>query len=220
MAKRTQAKAVPRTPLSKERVLRAAVELADAHGVEAVSMRRLAQELGVEAMSLYNHVANKDEILDGLVETVASEVEIPSDADDWKGALRTIAVSAREVLVRHRWASSLWMARGKPGPARLAYGEALLRTLREGGFSEDLTYHAFHILEALILGVATMHMNLPREGELAKMAERFADLVPVDEYPYLVEHVRQHMDPRMAEQSGYEFGIDLIIDGLERARDA
>src|SRR5438034_7452211 len=132
MATQTDPAPQPRVPLSKERVLRAAVELADAHGVEAVSMRRLAQELGVEAMSLYNHVANKDEILDGLVETVAAEVEIPSDPDDWKVALRAIALSAREVLVRHKWASSLWMARGTPGPARLAYGEALLRTLREG----------------------------------------------------------------------------------------
>jgi AcrR family transcriptional regulator len=200
-------------------VLRAAVELADAQGIEAVSMRRLAQELGVEAMSLYNHVANKDEILDGLVETVAEEVEIPSDASDWKVGLRTIALSAREVLLRHRWASSLWMERGTPGPARLGYGEALLRTLREGGFSKELTYDAFHILEALILGVATMHMNLPHGGEFTDMAKRFAAQLPADEYPYLIEHVWQHLEPH-PERSGYEFAIDLLIDGLERARDA
>ena len=217
MARQTQAGAAPRAPLSRERVLRAAVELADAHGIEAVSMRRLAQELGVEAMSLYNHVANKDEILDGLVETVAGEVDIPSDGEDWKVTLRTIALSAREVLLRHRWASSLWMERGTPGPARLGYGEALLRTLREAGFSKDLTYDAFHILEALILGVATMHMNLPQQGEFASMAERFLQQLPADEYPYLIEHVRQHLEPRPGEQSGFEFAIDLLIDGLERA---
>jgi AcrR family transcriptional regulator len=219
MTAKADSSAKPRVPLSRDRVLRAAVELADAHGIEAVSMRRLAQELGVEAMSLYNHVANKDEILDGLVETVAGEVEIPSDADDWKVALRTIALSARDVLLRHRWASSLWMERGTPGPARLGYGEALLRTLREGGFSKELTYHAFHILEALILGVATMHMNMPHEGAFAGMAQRFLQQLPADDYPYLIEHIHQHLEAQ-PEQSGFEFAIDLIIDGLERARAA
>src|SRR5919202_1652863 len=124
-----------RTPLNKERVLAAAVALADADGVESVSMRRIAQELGVEAMSLYNHVANKDEILDGLVDAVAGEIELPASDTEWKSALRQILLSARDVLMRHRWARSLWMARGMPGPARLAYAESILRTLREGGFS-------------------------------------------------------------------------------------
>ena len=208
-----------RTPLNKERVLAAAVALADADGVESVSMRRIAQELGVEAMSLYNHVANKDEILDGLVEAVAGEIEPPPDGVDWKSALRHILVSAHETLLRHRWAQSLWMARGAPGPARLRYAESILRTLREAGFSAELTYHAFHIVEALVLGVTTQHMSVPaRRDEFSDMAERFLSRLPEGEVPYLIEHVKQHLEPREG-QRGFEFAVDLIVDGLERARD-
>ena len=208
-----------RTPLNKQRVLRAAVELADAHGVDAVSMRRLAQELGVEAMSLYNHVKNKDEILDGLVETVAQEIEPPPDGADWKAALRHILVSAHETLLRHRWAQSLWMARGMPGPARLAYAESILRTLREAGFSKDVTYHAFHLLEALVLGVTTQHMSVPEKvEEFRDVAQRFIERLPKDDVPYLIEHAEQHFASD-SPTGGYAWAIDLIIDGLERTRD-
>ena len=207
-----------RKKLSKEVVLRAAVELADAEGVEAVSMRRLAQELGVEAMSLYNHVANKDEILDGLVETVATEIERPPTDADWKEALRHILVSAQETLTRHRWAQSLWMARGMPGPARLAYAESILRTLREAGFSKDLTYHAFHLVEALVLGVTTQHMSVPEnKDQFRDVAQRFIDRLPQDEVPYLIEHAQQHFAPD-APTGGYAWAVDLIIDGLDRER--
>ncbi|MFL5919364.1 MAG: TetR/AcrR family transcriptional regulator [Gaiellaceae bacterium] len=209
-----------RTPLNKERVLRAAVAIADEGGLEAVSMRRVAKELGVEAMSLYNHVSNKDEILDGLVEAVAGEIDIPADDVDWKTAVRTIALSAHATLRRHRWAQSLWMARGGPGPARLSYAEALLRAFRGGGFSKDLTYDAFHIFEALILGVTAQHLSVPGEGaDLAGLAEGFLGRLPADEYPYLIEHVKQHLDPSPSDHSGFEFAIDLLLDGLERARD-
>jgi AcrR family transcriptional regulator len=205
-----------RTPLNKDRVLRAAVELADAHGVEAVSMRRLAQELGVEAMSLYNHVANKDEILDGLIETVATEIELPQPGADWKEALRHILLSAQQTLLRHRWAQSLWMARGMPGPARLSYAESILRSLREAGFSKELTYHAFHMIEALVLGVTTQHMSVPEnKDEFRDVAQRFIDRLPKDDVPYLIEHAQQHFAAD-APTGGFAWAVDLIIEGLER----
>jgi AcrR family transcriptional regulator len=217
VAKRTQP-AAPRTPLSKERVLRAAVALADADGLESLTMRRLAKELGVEAMSLYNHVANKDEILDGIVDVVTGEIDLPSDETDWKTALRRSSISHRDVFVRHRWASSLSMSRQSGGPARLRYGDWMLRKLRQAGFSKELIYHAFHVLEAYILGFTTMHLNFPYKGEeLAGMAATFLQQLPADDYPDLVVHIKEHLEPRGGGEGGFELGLDLLLDGLERA---
>ena len=210
--------AAPRTPLSKERVLRAAIELADAEGIDALSMRRLAKELGVEAMSLYNHVANKGEILGGIIDLVAGEFDLPSDESDWKLAMRRNAISSRDVLLRHRWATSIWMSQGG-GPARLRNGDWMLRTLREAGFSPELIYHAFHILESYVLGYTLQQLNFPYKGEeLADLAAGFLEQIPVEEYPDLVEHIHQHIEPHDEETSGFEMGLDLILDGLDRAR--
>ncbi len=210
--------AAPRTPLSKERVLRAAIELADAEGIDALSMRRLAKELGVEAMSLYNHVANKGEILGGIIDLVAGEFDLPSDENDWKLAMRRNAISSRDVLLRHRWATSIWMSQGG-GPARLRNGDWMLRTLREAGFSPELIYHAFHILESYVLGYTLQQLNFPYKGEeLADLAAGFLEQIPVEEYPDLVEHIHQHIEPHDEETSGFEMGLDLILDGLDRAR--
>ena len=221
MASRTDASAAPRAPLSRERVLRAAVELADAEGLDALSMRRLARELGVEAMSLYNHVANKDEILAGMMEIAVGEIELPMDAADWKAAMRRSAISNRDVLRRHSWASSLWMSRQSGGPAQLRRTDWMLRTLREAGLSKDLVYHALHILEAYVLGATVQHQSFPYRGEeLAGMANTFLQQLPADEYPDLVEHVRQHLDPPSGAEGGFELGLDLILSGLERLRDA
>jgi AcrR family transcriptional regulator len=221
MARKIDPSAAPRTPLSKQRVLGAAIVLADAGGIEALSMRRLAKELGVEAMSLYNHVANKDEILGGIMDVVVGEIDLPSDAADWKTAVRRSAISARDVFLRHRWASGLWMSRQSGGPARLRHGDWLLRTLREAGFSTDLIYHAFHILESYVQGYTLQQLNFPYKGEeLAGMAESFLRQLPADEYPDLVEHIRQHLEPHEEGEGGFEFGLDLILDGLERVRDA
>ncbi|MDP8907678.1 MAG: TetR/AcrR family transcriptional regulator C-terminal domain-containing protein, partial [Chloroflexota bacterium] len=151
MAKRADPLPTPREPLSRDRVLQAAVALADRSGIDALSMRKLADELGVEAMSLYYHVANKDAILDGIMDVVTSEIELPSDSSDWKTALRQNALSTRDVLLRHPWASGLRVSRRGDGPARLRHEEWMLRTLREAGFSKDLTYHAFHTLESHVL---------------------------------------------------------------------
>jgi AcrR family transcriptional regulator len=205
-----------RTPLSRERVLRAAVALADEGGIEALSMRRLARELGVEAMSLYNHVANKDAILDGIVDAVVGEIELPSNGVDWRSAMRRNVISTRDVLVRHPWASKLWMARQTGGPAQLRNADWRLRVLREAGFSNDVIYHAFHILEAYVLGYTGMQLSFPYKGEeLAGMATTFLQQLPADEYPDLVDHIMQHLQPHEEGEGGFELGLDLILDGLQ-----
>jgi AcrR family transcriptional regulator len=216
MANKTRA----RSPLTKERVLRAALRLADKDGIDSLSMRKLGQELGVEAMSLYNHVANKDEVLDGIVEVVVKEIEPPLDDADWKATLRQNAISTHQVLMRHPWAASLWWRRAE-GPDRMRKAELMLRTLREAGFSEELTYHGYHVLVGHILGFTLQALNFPIETkeELAEMAAKFLEDFPADEYPYLAEHIRQHVDPGDSDEGAFEFGLDLILDGLERLRD-
>jgi AcrR family transcriptional regulator len=219
MAK-TGARAKPRIPLSRERVLRAAITLADEGGIEALSMRKLAKELGVEAMSLYNHVANKDEILDGIIDVVASEADLPPDGVDWKTAIRQSAIATRDVFLRHPWASSLWMSRQGGGSARLRRADWMLRTLREAGLSKDLTYHAYHIVESHILGFTIQQLNFEHtEEELPGLAARFLQQLPADEYPDFVEHVMQHLEPSHGDEGGFEFGLDLVLDGLEGLRD-
>jgi AcrR family transcriptional regulator len=210
-----------RTPLNRDRVLRAAVELVDESGLEALSMRRLAKELGVEAMSLYNHVANKGEILDGIIDVVVGEIDLAPAGVEWRTAIHRRATSTRDVLLRHRWASKLWMSQGTEGGARLQYGDSLLRTLREAGFPQEVVYHAFHVLEAYVLGYAGLHLSFPYQGEaLETLATDFIQQLPADEYPDLVEHIRQHLEPREGEKGGFEFGLDLILDSLERLREA
>ncbi len=217
MARRRQA--ARRTPLTRERVLQAAITLADEGGLEALSMRKLAQELGVEAMSLYNHVANKDDIVNGIIELVASEIEPPADGVDWKTAIRQSSISAHEALSRHSWAATIWMSAGGISPRRLGYADAILRVLREAGFSADLTYHGYHSIAGHVQGFTLQELNFPYEREeLKEMAARFLRDFPIDDYPDLAEHIRQHVEPRHEHQGAFEFGLDLILDGLERLR--
>jgi AcrR family transcriptional regulator len=184
-------------------------------------MRRLGQELGVEAMSLYSHVANKEDILDGIVDLVAGEIDPPRPELGWKAAVRELAVSWRELFLRHRWAHAIWMSRGKIGDDRMRLGEAMLRTFREGGLSEDLTYRAFHILQSHVIGYAAYQLSFPfTKDELAGLAQSFLRDFPVEEFPYLMEHVKQHLAPPSADGSDFEFGLDLILDGLERLHEA
>ena len=213
----------PRVPLSRERVLRAAIALADEGGIESLSMRKLGQELGVEAMSLYHHVANKDDLLDGIVDVVTSEIEVPSDETDWKEAIRRTAISSHDVFVRHRWSCSLMMRRARPSPDRIRWMEAVLRTFREAGFSADMTHHAFHALDSHITGFTLWQVSMPFETkeELVDLAEGFMQSIPADEYPYIIEHAEQHIAPSSPDgKSEFEFGLDLILDGLERLRDS
>jgi AcrR family transcriptional regulator len=217
----TDASSARRAPLTRERVLAAAVAIADESGIDALSMRRLAGELGVKAMSLYNHVANKDDVLDAIVETVAGEIAIPADGTEWKAAIRESTISAHETLLRHPWASDLWM-RQAPGPSRLRYMELLLATMRDAGFSEDLTYHAYHILTSHFLGYTVQALNYRAlaKQDVMGMAARFLETFPADDFPHFAEHVQQHIESRHDDVNAFELGLDLILDGIERMRDA
>jgi AcrR family transcriptional regulator len=201
-------------------VLRAAIDLADQGGITALTMRKLAQELGVEAMSLYYYVAKKDDLLAGMVDLVVREMELPSMGDDWKAALRKSAISAHDVLVRHAWACGLMMS-VQDGTARLRWMDAVLRCLREAGFSTELTHHAYHALDSHITGFTLWQLSFPFEAEqLADVAATFLRELPVDEYPYLAEHVEWHLtETRDDDEGEFAFGLDLILDGLERMRD-
>jgi AcrR family transcriptional regulator len=207
--------------LTRERVLRAAIALADEGGIESVTMRRLGLALGVEAMSLYNHVANKDDILNAIVDIVESEIELPSGGADWKAALRKTAISAHDVFVRHPWAASLTLSATGTRPARWRYMDAILGCLREAGFSAEMTDHAYHALESHIAGFTLWAAQLEVDAEeLPDLAATFLRELPVDEFPYLVEHVHQHLKDRNPEDEGsFAFGLDLILDGLEKIRD-
>jgi AcrR family transcriptional regulator len=207
-------------PLSRQRVLDAAVALADQDGVGALSMRKLAQELGVEAMSLYHHVAGKDAILDGIVDVVFGEIELPSGDGGWKAAMRRRAVSARAALRRHPWATALMESRTTPGPANLRHHDAVLGVLRNAGFSVALAAHAYSLLDAYIYGFALQESSLPFETpeETAEVAESIMAGYPADAFPYLTEMAVEHvLQPGYDYGNEYQFGLELILDGLERA---
>jgi AcrR family transcriptional regulator len=221
MTAQTDPNAKPRTPLSKERVLRAAIDLADRGGLASLSMRKLAQALGVEAMSLYNHVTNKDEILDGIVDVVFGEIGLPPKGAGWKPAMRQRAVSAREVLSRHPWAIGLMESRSKPGHATLQHHDAVIGALREGGFSIPMAAHAYSVLDGYIYGFALTHTNLPfgTSEETAELAQDIMGRFSTHEYPHLTELTVQHvLQPGYDYVKEFEFGLDLILDGLERLR--
>ncbi len=212
----------PRTPLTRERVLRAGIALADEAGIEGVSMRKLGQELGVEAMSLYNHVANKDDLLTGITDLALNEIEL-SDEGDWKAALRQSAVSAHDVLFRHPWACSLAMSPGRTLTTQVHRMEWTLRRLREAGFSADVTYHAYHALDSHVLGFTLWqlgHSSIATD-DFADLAASFLRKFPVNDYPYLNEHAQQHLTGFGREGKGaFELVLDLILDGLEQLRAA
>jgi AcrR family transcriptional regulator len=225
MAIRTRETAKRRVPLNRERVLRAAVALADQGGFESLTMRKLAKELGVEAMSLYNHVASKDDLLDGMVDVVFGEIELPSTDVDWKTAMRTRAVSTREVLARHRWAIGLMEGRTTHGPANLSLHNAVLGCLRAAGFSVEMTVHAYSVQDAYIYGFALQESDMSSESadDFAAEAQRQMHeyQAVLADYPHLVEVVGGHVA-----KSGYDyateflFGLDLILDALDTLRDA
>ncbi len=221
MATQTEPSARPRTPLNRERVLRAAISVADLGGIESLTMRKLGQELGVEAMSLYNHVANKDDVLDGIVDLVFSEIAVPSNQADWKAAMRQRAISAREVLLRHPWATRLMQSRTKPGPATLRHHDSVLGSLREAGFTLDMAAHAYSVMDSYIYGFALQQMNLPLDTleNAAGVAQDILRQLPADKYPHLAEMIIEHaMRPGYAYADEFEFGLDLILDGLDRLR--
>jgi AcrR family transcriptional regulator len=222
MAPRTKRATEPRIPLSRDRVLCAAVAFADQSGVAPLSMRKLGEALGVKAMSLYNHVANKGELLDGMVDLVFSEIDLPSGGADWKTAMRQRAVSARQALSRHPWAIGLMESRSSPGPATLRPHDTVIGTLREAGFSIEMAAHAFSVLDSYIYGFALQEASLPFDTaeETAELAQTILARFPPDEYPHLTELTLGHvLQPGYNYGDEYGFGLDLILDGLEGARD-
>ena len=210
----------PRIPLSRDRVLRAAAAFADEYGIEALSMRKLAHAVGVEAMSLYNHVASKDDLLDGMIDLVFAEIELPSAAGGWKRAMRQRAMSVRAVLARHRWAIGLMESRTSPGPATLRHHDAVLGCLREAGFSLELAAHAYSALDSYIYGFTLQERGLPFDTpqQSAALAQVMLARFPARQYPHLAEFMFGHvLQPGYDYGDEYEFGLDLILDGLERA---
>ncbi|HET7719809.1 MAG TPA: TetR/AcrR family transcriptional regulator [Acidimicrobiales bacterium] len=206
-----------RTRLSRDRVLAAAVAFADEHGIESLTMRKLGQALGVEAMSLYNHVANKDQLLDGMVDIVFGEVGLPSGGVDWKAAMRRRAVSARQVLARHRWAIGLMESRTSPGPATLRHHDAVIGCLRGAGFSVEMAAHAFSLLDSYVYGFALQEATLPFDTavQTAEVAEMILSSLQPDEYPHLTELAVEHvLKPGYDFGNEFEFGLDIILDGL------
>ena len=222
MAQQTKTRAKRRAPLTRERVLRAAMALADSGGEESLTMRSLGKQLGVEAMSLYNHVANKEDILDGLVDIVFSEIEVPSLGDgDWKSAMRRRAISVREALSRHRWAVGLMEGRMNPGPASLRNHDAVMGWLRESGFEFRAAVHAMSVMDAYIYGFALQEKNLPFDtpDEVSEVMDIQRRQVPeMSDYPYLVEVAAEMAEAGYDYATEFEFGLDLVLDGLERFR--
>jgi AcrR family transcriptional regulator len=222
MAHQTKMRRGRRAPLTRERVLQAALALADAGGHEALTMRNLGKALGVEAMSLYNHVANKDDILDGLVDLVFAEIAVPSsETGDWRTAMRERATSVRDALNRHRWAVGLMEGRMNPGPASLRHHDAVMGCLREAGFSFRAAVHASSVMDAYIYGFALQEKNLPFDTpeEVSQVMEIQRQNVPrMADYPYLEEVAAEMAKAGYDYATEFAFGLDLILDGLERFR--
>ena len=220
-AKKPAKKPAPRAPLSPQSVLGAALRLADERGLEALSMRNLAQALKVEAMSLYNHVSNKEHILDGLVELVVSEHEVPVPGGDWKAAMRQRARSAHSVLMRHPWATMLFVSRVNVGPNMLRYVDATLGCLREAGFSYALADHAWTALDAYVYGFTLQKLNFPLvPSEYAKAAKQFLPMIPVEQFPYLHGMSQEVIAGRHDGMHDLDFGLELLLDGVAKRRKA
>jgi AcrR family transcriptional regulator len=213
----TDASGQPRAPLTRERVLQVAITIADRAGVEGLSMRKVGQELGVEAMSLYNHVANKDDLLDGMLDVLVGEIELPERGGDWKAALREKALAARALLGRHPWAPRIILSRPRiqMGPATVRYMEAIAGCLVQAGFSWELVHHALHLLGTRMLGYAPDPLDAGDRVTPAEAADGWRALA--SEYPTLAEMLSQTDHDDDVE---FAFALDLILEGLERLRKA
>jgi AcrR family transcriptional regulator len=208
-----------RVPLSRDRVLRAALALADAGGLESLTMRSLGEELDVGPMALYRHVTNKDDLIDAMVDVVFSEIGLPSAEADWKTAMRQRAISLRDALLRHRWAISLMESRRHPGPANLQHHDAVIGCLLAAGFDMAMAAHAYSLIDAYVYGFALTKMNLPFDSgeEVAEVAETMLQPFPLNAYPNLAAFITEHaMQPGYDYGDEFEYGLDVVLDGLER----
>jgi hypothetical protein len=218
---RRPAEVAQSAPVNRERALAVALAVADDEGLEAVSMRRLARELGVEAASLYHHVTNKSEILDGLVDVVAAEIEPPGPSADWRTAIGERASTTREVLRRHPWAVSLMASRTTPGPATLRLLESGIRCFREGGFSVGSAAHAVSVVDSYVHGFVLQEVNLPfrNEAELAALTGAILETFPASEFPYLFELTVEHvLQPGYSYGLEFDTGLQVVLDGVAALR--
>lgn len=216
-----------RRPLSRDRVLQAALRLVDKAGVESLTMRGLAGTLGVEAMSLYKHVANKDEVLDGLIDLVVAEIEVPPPGTEWRQAMRERARSARRVFLRHRWAALLMESRLSQSPTKLRYVNAVLGLLRQGGFTAPMAYRAFLLIDSYLYGFIMQEVSWPNDdSNISQVGEEMTTHMSPADYPHVVEtmgHVMaMSVDGKLGVVYDTEFnaGLDLILDSLGRLRDS
>ena len=210
----------PRAPLTRERILHAAIEVADQNGIEALTMRRLGHRLGVEAMSLYNHVEDKNDILDGVVELIAAQFEVPTGDPDWKTSIRCSVISVHEVLVRHPWASSIIESRARAGPVRLRLLDAQVRALTGAGFPMPIIIRTLVALDSHTYGFTLQEQawTLPPD-EAPELAAALADDLPADTYPNVAAMLDFVTTTRPGTLVDFAFGLDLLLDGLERLRD-
>ncbi|TCC07834.1 TetR/AcrR family transcriptional regulator C-terminal domain-containing protein [Kribbella soli] len=220
MSERSAGSRSERPRLSRERVLWGAVAVADGGGIDALTIRSLSNSLGVKPMSVYYYVANKDEILDGIVDLVFSEIELPTPGGDWRAEIRRRADSARRVLRAHPWAIGLMESRTSPGPATLRHHDAVIATLRAAGFSPPLTAHAYALLDSYTYGFALQEVGLPFEGSdtVGDIAEPIMDRFSTGEYPHLVEMATgYYLQPGYNFGDEFEWGLNLILDALAGA---
>jgi AcrR family transcriptional regulator len=216
-------KTTTRPPLTRQRALATAVALADAEGIGSLTMRRLALKLGIEAMSLYHHVANKDDILDGMVDMVFGEIELPANGAEWKPAMRDRARSARAAMMRHPWAVGLMESRSSPGPATLRHHDAVLGCCRAAGFSVAMAAHAFSLIDSYVYGFVLQEVNLPFDDgdDLQQVVESMMLPFSAEDYPHLVELTTEHvLKPGYSYGDEFEYGLGVILDSLQAQADA
>jgi AcrR family transcriptional regulator len=212
-----------RTPLTRELVFQTAVALADEGGVASLTMRRLAQRLGVEAMSLYHHVPTKDAIFDGIVDVVFAEISLPASDGNWRAALRGRALSARDALGRHPWAIGLMESRPNPGPATLRHHDAVIGCLRGGGFSVTEAAHAYSVLDSYLYGFVLQSTNIPLQDpdQVQEVGGAMLEMLPASEYPHFFEMLVEHaLKPGYSYAAEFEYGLDLVLDAIARIPDA
>jgi AcrR family transcriptional regulator len=224
MVTRIDIEARPRVPLTKEKILLAAVALADVGGVESASMRKIAQELGVVPMALYKHVSNKDELLDGMLDIVVQEIDPPRSDADWKTAVRERVLSARRALLRHPWASRVMESRTEATPTVMAYFDSMIGIFRAGGFSMDLTHHALHAMGSRLLGFSQELFNDSGDADQELEAEQYEAMATMypsiyELYLTVVHDDSSVVGPGCDDQFEFEFALDLLLDGLEKVKD-
>jgi AcrR family transcriptional regulator len=209
-----------RQTLTRERVLRAALALADERGIDALSMRELGRHLSVDAMSLYNHVDNKDDLLDGIVDLVVGEIDLPDDGDDWAAAMRTRARCAQRVFARHPWAAELIDSRTSSGPERLRYLDWVIGTLQRAGFSTGVALHAYSALDSYVYGFARQQATMSGGGPGSpETAEALLSQIPTDQFPHLTDAINHWIEAGYDPDADFEFGLTLILDSLQRHLD-